>query len=108
MTHAVVQRGHIYRVAFDTKTTVLGLVVSADWLNSQSNDYATVQVTSASTDQTGLPGSVRLNSGDPTSGWVVCRDIGMVHLDELTEDIGPISLDTEIQVNHALKRVLGL
>lgn len=108
MTQKAVQRGHIYRVTFDTGTTVLGLVVSADWLNIQSTDYATVQVTSASADQTGLPGSIRLGSGDPLSGWVVCRDIGMVHLDELTEDLGPVSLDTEIRVNHALKRILAL
>lgn len=102
------QRGCVYRIELEPGVTVLGLVVTADWINRHSSEYAVVQVTSASGDQRGLAGAVRLTSGDPAFGWVVCRDIGMVAHEELKEELGPLSADTMTLVSTALKQVLGL
>jgi mRNA-degrading endonuclease toxin of MazEF toxin-antitoxin module len=102
------RRGHIYRVAIEPEITVLVLLVSGDWLNRQSTEYAAVQVTSARVDQSGFPGSVRLTAGDPAFGWIVCRDIGMVAHEELKEDLGPVSAETLMRTGTALKQALGL
>lgn len=102
------RRGRIYRIALEPDAIVLGLVVSADWINRNSDEYAVVQVTSARADQSGLPGSVRLISGDPAFGWIVCRGVPTVYRDEFREDLGPVSAETLLRTGTALKQVLGL
>lgn len=99
-------RGHVYRIAIGTETLV-GLVVSADWLNAEQDTCITLLVV-ADRSAPPLPHWVRLKSGDPAFGHVVCRDIGMVHKDELKEDLGPMSMETMVEVGQALRRVLGL
>lgn len=108
MSQVYAQRGHIYRIAFHPDVTVLGLIVSTDKHNRDRDEYITVQVTSGSGDQRGLPGSVRLGAGDPGYGYVVVRDIGMVGDEELREDLGEVSPETMAEVGRALKMVLGL
>jgi mRNA interferase MazF len=102
------QRAHIYRIQFDPEIAVLGLIVSADWLNAQSDEYMVAQVTASGADQRGMPGSVRLTSGDPAFGYIVCRDVGMVDHEEVKEDLGEVSMETMNEVSNALKLVLSL
>lgn len=101
------QRGHVYRIAFEPDVVVLGLVVSSDRINGAHTDYATVQITGSKLHEDTF-GAVRLRSGDPAFGHVVCRDIGMVHQSELKEDLGQLSMETQVAVDKALKTVLGL
>jgi mRNA-degrading endonuclease toxin of MazEF toxin-antitoxin module len=51
---------------------------------------------------------VRLRSGDPCGGYVVVHDLDRVDLDELTEDLGPLSFESMFEVEKALKGTLGL
>lgn len=97
---------HVYRICLDGDVTVLGIIVSNDRLNSTYDEYITAQVTT-SKDHDGTAGSVRLKSGDPAFGYIICRDIGMVERDELREDLGPVSLETQLEMEKALRHVLG-
>ena len=107
MSGFVVKRGHVFRVVLGQGPTVLGLVLSNDRHNTEYDEYVTAQV-AASKEHEGTGGSVRLKSGDPAFGYVICRDIGMVHREELKEDIGPLSMETMLEVERTLKQVLGL
>jgi mRNA-degrading endonuclease toxin of MazEF toxin-antitoxin module len=102
-----VKRGHVYRVVLGQGSAVLGLILSNDRHNAEYDEYVTAQV-AASREHEGTGGSVRLKSGDPAFGYVICRDIGMVHREELKEDVGPLSMETMIEVERTLKQVLGL
>jgi mRNA-degrading endonuclease toxin of MazEF toxin-antitoxin module len=98
--------GHIYRVCLEPDVTVLGVIVSNDRLNSIYDEYITAQV-ATSKEHDGTAGSVRLKSGDPVFGYVICRDVGMVLHEELVEDLGPVSLETRVEVERTLRQVLG-
>lgn len=101
------QRGHIYRIAFTPDTVVLGLIISADRFNERSQEYAALQV-SANPVHEYTAAAVRLSAGDPAFGHVICRDIGMIHHGELKEDLGALTMSTLLDVEHRLKRFLGL
>jgi mRNA-degrading endonuclease toxin of MazEF toxin-antitoxin module len=103
----IAKRGHIYRVALEQDSTVLGLILSNDRLNGEYDEYVTAQV-AASKDHEGTGGAVRLKSGDPVFGYVICRDIGMVHQEELKEDLGKLSMETMVEVERSLRTVVGL
>lgn len=98
--------GHIYRLCLDQDVTVLGIIVSNDRLNALYDEYITAQV-ATSKEHDGTAGAVRLNPGDPAFGYIICRDIGMVLQEELKEDLGPVSLETRVEMEQALRRVLG-
>ena len=85
---------------------MLGIVVSNNRLNDTYDEFITAQV-ATSKEHDGTAGSVRLKSGDPAFGYIICRDIGMVALDELKEDLGPVSLETQVEMERALRQVLG-
>lgn len=106
MSNIEARYAHIYRVCLDQDVTVLGIVVSNDRLNDTYDEFITAQV-ATSKEHDGTAGSVRLKSGDPAFGYIICRDIGMVALDELKEDLGPVSLETQVEMERALRQVLG-
>lgn len=107
MNLIVPQRGHIYRIALQPDVAVLGLVISNNIHNRAYDDCVTTAVTGKIREH-GLPGSVRLGSGDPAFGFIVCRDIGMVAREEIKEDLGEVSVGTMDEVGRMLKMVLGL
>ena len=49
-----------------------------------------------------------MSSGDPASGYIVVQDIDRVDREELTEDLGALSMSTMFEVEKALKAWLGL
>lgn len=104
------QRGHVYRVMIGptAESAILCLVVSSNAHNAQESKYACVLVTSERNAPAGLPSWVRLASGDPAFGHIVCSHIDMIFPEELKEDLGSVSMETELKVNQALKRMLGL
>ena len=98
--------GHIYRIGLEPDISVLGMIVSNDRLNAKYVEFITAQVTTCK-EHEGTAGAVRLRSGDPAFGYVICRDIGMVLHSELKEDLGPVSMETRLEVERALRSVLG-
>lgn len=106
MTRSGVRFGHIYRLRLDTDTRVMGVIVSNNRLNAQFDTYIAAQV-AVSKEHDGTIGSVRLNSGDPVFGYIICRDIGMIHDEEILEDLGPLSLETRTEMERTLRSVLG-
>jgi mRNA-degrading endonuclease toxin of MazEF toxin-antitoxin module len=102
------QRGHIYRIVAEPDITLLGLVVSADFVHTGEDSCVIVLVSRDRDAPSGLPRWVRLTSGDPLSGHIVCHEINTVAQDDLQDDLGSISLETQLKVNQALKRMLGL
>lgn len=107
MSNIEARYGHIYRVRLEQDVTVLGIIVSNNRLNATYDEYITAQV-AGSKEHDGTAGSVRLKSGDPAFGYIICRDIGMVLHEELEEDLGAVSLETQVEVERALRQVLGL
>lgn len=101
------RHGNIYRIALEPDVVVLGLIISIDRLNDRHPDYTTVQVTASKLHE-GTFGAVRLNSGDPAFGYVICRDSGMVRQEELKEDLGRLSMESLDNVKKALRLVYGL
>lgn len=106
MTRPDARYGHVYRIRLDPETVVLGVIVSGNRLNAAFDTYITAQV-ATSKEHDGTIGAVRLNSGDPVFGYIICRDIGMVHDEELVEDLGPVSLETQTEMERTLRSVLG-
>lgn len=106
MTRSLVPYGHVYRIRLDPETRVIGVIVSSNRLNSQFDTYIAAQV-AVSKEHDGTLGSVRLNSGDPVFGYIICRDIGMIHDEEILEELGPLSLETRTEMERTLRSVLG-
>ena len=102
------QHGHVYRVTAEPDISLLGLVVSVDPVNSAEDSCNIVMVTRDRSVPEGLPRWVRMVSGDPTAGHIVCHDINTVAQEYLQESLGPVTLETQIKVNQVLKRTLGL
>ena len=97
----------MYRIDLEGDAILLGLVVSNNRHNEQYPQHHVVQI-SASKLHEGTAGAVRLGSGDPAFGYVICRDILMVRREELKEDLGELSTETLLAVERALRMVLGL
>lgn len=87
---------------------MLALVVSGNIHNEQEEDYAAVLVTADHDAPAGLPSWVRLNAGDPAFGYAVCSYVNMVHKDELREDLGEITMETQLGVDRAIRRMFAL
>lgn len=100
--------GHIYRIIAEPDISLLGLVISADSVNTVEDSCNIALVSRDRNVPSGLPRWVRLVSGDPTAGHVVCHDINTVAQAYLTEDLGPVTLETQLKVNQVLKRNLAL
>lgn len=104
----IAQRGHIYRIVAEPDISLLGLVVSTDFVNTDEESCVVVLVSRDRGAPSGLPRWVRLGSGDPLSGHAVCHEISTVGQTYLKDDLGPIALETQVKVNQALTRTLGL
>lgn len=100
-------RGHVYRMVDDEYGTLYCLVISTIPAFEADSSCLAARVT-LTTQRHDFPGWVRLKSGDPCGGYVVTHDLDRVDHDELKEDIGPLSAETLLQVERALKRMLGL
>lgn len=100
------QRGNLYRLHDPEYGTFYCLAISAPYAEMDGGCIA-VRV-SLTNEHRDFPGWVRLGTGDPAFGYVVTPDIDRVDHDELKEDLGPLSLGTMVQVDQALKKVLGL
>lgn len=107
MSSIVAKRGHVYRIALAQDVIVRGIILSNDRLNDGRDEYIVAQIV-ASKEHEGTGGAVRLTSGDPAFGYIICRDLGMVHHDELKEDLGPVTLETIVALQRSLRNVLGL
>lgn len=105
MSDIVARYGHVYRICLG-QDVVIGVIVSNDRLNSTYDEFITAQV-ATSKEHDGTAGSVRLKSGDPAFGYIICRDIGMVLREELEEDLGPVSMETRVEMERTLRHVLG-
>jgi mRNA-degrading endonuclease toxin of MazEF toxin-antitoxin module len=102
------QHGHIYRILLEPDISLLGLVISMDTANAVEDTCNVVLVSRDRNVPTGLPRWVRMVSGDPTAGHIVCHDINTVTQVYLKEDLGPITLETQLRVNQVIKRTLGV
>lgn len=108
MSDTTARRGHIYRVARQNHTPILVLVTSINPANARRRRYITAAVSAERNAPDGMPDWVRLSSGDPVFGHVLCGELGMIRQDQIIEDLGEISLETTVKINQALKRTLGL
>lgn len=100
------RRGHVYRISFGPGVSFLGVIISNDRVNEVYDEYITLQISSNPVHEN-TAGAVRLNSGDPAFGHVICRDVGMVHQDELKEDLGRLSAETLLRVEKMHHTVTG-
>lgn len=101
------KRGHVYRIAMEPDVIVMAVIVTIDWLNDQRDFYSACQITTSRVHE-GTLGAVRLKSGDPAFGYVICREVTSVYADELKEDLGPVSIETMMEIERSLRRVFGL
>lgn len=99
-------RGHVYRMN-DEQAPLYCMAIAV--LPAQADDPGfyglRVTVTSARHD---FPGWVRLNSGDPVGGYVCCHDLSWVELEELDQDLGPVSMETMLEIEKAVRRLFGM
>lgn len=100
-------RGHVYRMEDAQYGTLYCLVLATDSAYAWDDSILAVRVTLAPAVHH-FPGWVRMKSGDPTGGYVVVHDLDRVDTAELAEDYGPLSLDTLVEVEKALRRMLGI
>lgn len=101
------QRGHVYRMHDDEYGAMHCLVIST--IPSADDDDSSIALRIAvTTTPHHFPYWVRLSSGDPTFGYVVIHDLDRVGHDELKEDLGLLSLETMVNVERSLKRLLNL
>lgn len=100
-------RGHVYRIQDDKYGKLHCLVISTVPAFEADSSCLAVRV-SVTHKRHDFPGWIRLASGDPGFGYVITHDLDRVALEELQEDLGPLSLTTMYAVEHALKRMLGM
>lgn len=100
-------RGHVYRMYDDAYGRLHCLVVSTIPAFEADSSCLAVRV-SVTNERREFPGWVRLGSGDPGFGYVVTHDLDRVDLEELKEDLGPLSDATMYAVEQAMRRMLGL
>lgn len=104
------QRGHVYRMEDPDYGTLHCLAVAIPPAELNDDAFLALRVTVTRNHRLNFPNWVRMRSGDPTAGYVAVTipDLDHVACDELTEDLGPLSLETMVEVEKALKTVLGL
>ena len=100
-------RGHVYRIEDPDYGTLHCLCVSTERGTDSPDSFLAVRVT-VTRQPRDFPGWVRLGSGDPVPGYAATDDLDRVEYDELAEDLGEISMETQLGVNQALRRMLGL
>lgn len=82
------------------------LVVSNNARNTNLPQALAVRLTTTRKPQ--MPSIVRLSSGEPFSGSVVCDDIIELYPDEVRQDLGALSPTAMRHVNEGLRVALGL
>jgi mRNA-degrading endonuclease toxin of MazEF toxin-antitoxin module len=101
------KRGHVYRMNDPEYGTLYCLAVSVMGAYEDDDSILAVRVTVTSQAHR-FPGWVRMSSGDPCTGYVVTHDLDRVDIDELATDCGPLSVETMLDVEKALRRMLGI
>jgi mRNA-degrading endonuclease toxin of MazEF toxin-antitoxin module len=101
------KRGHVYRMQGYASGPLHCLAIATSPVHPGDESFLAVRV-SVTGQQLHFPYWVRLRSGDPCGGYVVVHDLDRVDLDELTEDLGPLSFESMFEVEKALKGMLGL
>ncbi len=96
-------RGHLYQMYGPEYGTLHCLVIGA----FAGYDHCTVMRVSVTRERHSFPFWVRLQSGDPAFGYVVCHEIYSVGLDELKEDLGELCAETRNEVKRARDLYLG-
>lgn len=102
------KRGHVYRLEEDPEFgRTHCLAVAVQHIPGMEDTFLAVRVTITS-QRHDFPTWVRMTSGDPCAGYVVVYDIDRRDNEEITEDLGPLSLATLLNVERELQRCLGL
>lgn len=110
MTPVAPQRGHVYRMEDPGYGRLHCLVIAVSPPELKDDVCQALRVTVTHNHRLSFPGWVRMRSGDPAAGYVIVSvpDLAHVDFDELTEDLGPLSMETMVEVEKALRTVLGL
>lgn len=103
----VPKRGHVYRMEDPEYGRLHCLALAVQSVPGMEDSFLAVRVT-VTGQRHDFPGWVRLVSGDPCAGYVVVHDLDRIDVDELSEDLGPLSASTMLQVEQQLSRMLGL
>lgn len=100
-------RAHVYRMQDPEYGTLHCLCISTErgYLNPDSFLAVRVAVTR---DRHDFPGWIRMSAGDPVTGYAATDDLDRVDYDELAEDLGQITMETEYKVKQAIRRMLDL
>lgn len=101
------ERGNVYRMEDPEYGRLHCLAIAVQSVPGMGDSFLALRVT-VTGQRLDFPGWVRLTSGDPCAGYAVVHDVDRVDLDELTEDLGPLSPVTLLAVEQQLKRMLGL
>ena len=99
-------RGHIYRMDSEDGRLYC-MVIAVHPAYEGDSSFVAVRV-SVTNQHRSFPGWVRLTSGDPATGYVIVQDLDRVDLEELTDDLGKVSMSTMFEVEKALRTYLGL
>lgn len=99
------RRGHVYRMFDQDYGTLHCLVISTLPAYDTDDSCLAVRITVTGTVHH-FPGWVRLSSGDPVGGYAVTHDLDRADPEEMKEDLGPLSMDSMVKVEQALKRMM--
>lgn len=103
----VPKRGHVYRMEDPEYGRLHCLAVVTRPIPGMEDIFIAVRVT-VTGQRHDFPRWVRLTSGDPCAGYVVVHDMSYRDTGELSEDLGPLSMVTLLDVERELKRMFGL
>jgi mRNA-degrading endonuclease toxin of MazEF toxin-antitoxin module len=101
------KRGCVYRMEDPEYGRLHCLALAVQSVPGMEDSFLALRV-SVTGQRLDFPGWVRLTSGDPCAGYAVVHDIDRVDIEELAEELGPLSPVTMLAVEQQIKRMLGL
>lgn len=99
--------GHIYRLEDPEYGRLHCLAVFVKEFPGLEKSFEALRVTVTS-QRLDFPHWKRLSSGDPCTGYVVLYHRERVDHEEIAEDLGPLSMESWVDVRTSLRRLWGL
>ena len=106
MTRPPVLRGRVYRARVSDRAEKYYLVVSNNRRNAQLGHVLAVRLTGSA--KPAMDSIVEIPAGEAFAGWALCDEIDRIYHDEITADLGPLSLPTMRDIEQALRAALTL